>query len=100
MGLVAYSRIEHGKEDGSLVVIEEGESVTGLPKDVVETLKETGVVGETPVPDADEIAELRARVAELEAELNGAQDPNAQADADAAAKAATEQVKAPAQPKK
>lgn len=102
MAKVALTRIEHGKKDGELVVVEEGDKVpSGLfSKDELEVLEASGSVGDEAQlpPDDDEVAELRARVAELEAKLQAGQDPNAAANADAAAKAATEPVKAPAKP--
>ena len=38
MAKVAYTKIEHGKDDGTLVVIEEGDEVKGLPAEVAKQL--------------------------------------------------------------
>jgi hypothetical protein len=83
MGLVAFSEIRHGKDDGDVVVIPEGEPVKGLPKEVVEELKAVGAVGEEPKASsetqeelaevtserdrlADEVEQLRQQLAEAE----------------------------------
>lgn len=95
MSLVAYSRIVHGKDDGSRLVIEEGNKVSGLDKETMQALKEAGVVGEEAAATPDEVEELRAKVAELEAQLAGARNPASQEEADKAAKAATQPVKQP-----
>jgi hypothetical protein len=76
---VALTTIRHGKEDGTVVVIEEGEKVTGLPSDVVKDLKEQGLVGSpamTPSEVDEEKAELQAKIDELNAQLAEAQAAN------------------------
>ncbi len=85
MANVAYTRIEHGTDDGDLVVVEEGDEVKDLPADVVKELKEQGLVGEPPKTKAErdedlesleaENDELQARVQELEAQLAAAKKP-------------------------
>jgi hypothetical protein len=72
MAAVAFTTIRHGKDDGEVVVVNEGEEVKGLPADVVKDLKEQGLVGEPPKTqeEKDEDKEaLQARVDELEAQL-------------------------------
>lgn len=85
MANVAYTRIEHGKDDGSVVVVEEGDEVKGLPSDVVKDLKEQGLVGAPLTSSAEaseeveeleeQNAELQARVRELEQALQEAKGP-------------------------
>lgn len=73
--MIAFTTILHGNEDGSVVTINEGEAVKGLPKEVVDDLKAQGLVGDAPVASEVQEAEadaLRARVVELEAELEAA----------------------------
>ena len=85
MALVALSRVVHGNDDGSRKVFEPGDEVKGLDKDVLETLKEAGAVGEPATASPDELQALRDKVAALEAELGAARDPEATAAAKAAA---------------
>jgi hypothetical protein len=75
--MYALTRIVHGKEDGSRVVVEEGESVPSglLDKDTLDLYKQEGLVGAKVDANADSsgLAEekeaLAQRVAELEAQL-------------------------------
>jgi hypothetical protein len=77
MAVYALTRIVHGKEDGSRVVVEEGEPVPSgvLDKEVLEQYKAEGLVGakvDAAADDSGLAAEkeaLEQRVAELEAEL-------------------------------
>jgi uncharacterized protein YceH (UPF0502 family) len=93
MAVYALTRIEHGAGDGSVTVIEEGESIgqsSGITKDQLKTLVASGAAGSekprTPEEEAEEAeakadAEARAdaaeaRVAELEEQLAAAQKPS------------------------
>lgn len=72
---VAVGRIIHGLEDGNVIVVEHGEDVSKLPKDVIESLKEAGSI--IPEPKAasevmDELEELKKQLAEAQAELEAA----------------------------
>lgn len=72
MADVALTTIQHGTDDGDVVVIREGDEVKGLPKEVVADLKEQGLIGEpaaTPAQSDDEKKALKARIAELEGQL-------------------------------
>lgn len=74
--MIAFTKIRHGKPDGTVVVIEEGETVKGLPEDVVAQLKEQGIIGDKPEVQsaendelAKENADLRKQLEELQAQL-------------------------------
>lgn len=79
MSDVALTEIRHGKEDGEVVVVKEGDEVKGLPKDVVENLKEQGLIGAPPVSTVEqnekveeleqENEDLQKQVEKLQAEL-------------------------------
>ena len=76
MSDVALTTIQHGMENGKVVVVKEGEPVEGLPSDVVADLKEQGLIGKAPVVQEDDddaederVADLEAQVAELRAKL-------------------------------
>lgn len=78
--MIAFTEIRHGKDDGSVVVINEGDEVKGLPKDVVEGLKAQGIIGEqTSAAEVEDLneenEELRAEVAELKKKLAEATKP-------------------------
>lgn len=78
--MIAFTEIRHGKDDGSVVVINEGDEVKGLPKDVVEDLKAQGIIGEqTSAAEVEDLneenEELRAEVAELKKKLAEATKP-------------------------
>jgi len=75
MATVALTRIVYGKDDGERVVIEEGETVKGLPKETLDELREAGAIGSPPEAASglvDERDALQARVEELEAQLEAA----------------------------
>jgi hypothetical protein len=71
--LYARSTIRYGTEDGSVVTIEHGEVIKGLPDEVVDELIEAGAVATTPKVTTssapEEIAKRDDRIAELEAAL-------------------------------
>jgi len=72
MTKVAYTKIEHGKDDGTLVVIEEGDEVKGLPAEVTKQLAEQGLIGEplTSGTEKDQtIDELEAENEDLKSQL-------------------------------
>lgn len=69
---VALSKIEHGLPDGSLLIIEYGEPVDKLPKEVIEQLKAISSIGPEPMAASsalDEIEELKRQLAEAQAKL-------------------------------
>lgn len=72
MADVAYTTIRHGKDDGTVVVVNEGDEVKGLPSEVVKDLKEQKLIGPKTV-SSDEVdaekAEMQAKIDELEAKL-------------------------------
>jgi hypothetical protein len=71
MTLVAVTDINHGKDDGERVLIEAGQPVKGLPKDVVEHLVAIGSATEEVLPEGtqERISELEDEVAYLRAQL-------------------------------
>ena len=85
---VAYTEIRHGNDDGTIVTINEGDEVKGLPKEVVEQLKEDGIVGDAPSQEktddlneeveqlSEENDDLKAQVAELKKQLAAAKTPS------------------------
>jgi hypothetical protein len=83
MALTALTTLTHGKEDGTRVVVPEGEKVPqGLfTKEQLEELKENGAIGEPP-PSPSEVAasdeenaNLKEQVAKLQEELAAARAP-------------------------
>jgi hypothetical protein len=69
---VALTTIHYGTDEGEVLVFEPGDSVSEIPTDVLENLKEQGAVGEPPVTKAQadsEKDELKAQVADLKAQL-------------------------------
>ena len=84
MANVALTTIRHGKDDGSVVVVKEGDEVKGLPKDVVEDLKSQGLIGEPAVSTVEqdeqvekleaENEDLQKQVEELQAKLAEAEE--------------------------
>jgi hypothetical protein len=92
MTLYALSHIEHGKEDGTRLVLEPGDKITKgqMPDDIIKRLVQRGnVVTYDPTAEpltADEALEqeaeneeLRLKVAQLEAQLEAVQQGGAQA---------------------
>lgn len=78
--MIAYTEIRHGKDDGSVVVIKEGDTVKGLPKDVVDQLADQGIIGDEPTREEvvdlnEENADLRAQVEALQKQLAEASNP-------------------------
>lgn len=84
---IAFTEIRHGNDDGSIIVIKEGETVKGLPADVVKDLTEQGLIGNKAeveiVQDPEVVKEneaLKAQVEALQKELAAAkQTPTAPA---------------------
>ena len=64
----AANRIEHGKEDGEVVVFEPGDQVTGLSKDDMVSLWQAGALTEVD-PNARPKDDRDARIQELEKQL-------------------------------
>ena len=58
-GNTALTEIRHGAEDGTVTVFAEGDKVTGLSKEEMESLRESGAIG-SPEPEAEEEAEKPA----------------------------------------
>jgi hypothetical protein len=74
MATVAYTTIRHGLDDGKVLVVNEGDPVpSDLPKEVVQSLQDQGLVGEppsTPQQQDEEKAQLQAQNEDLEKQVN------------------------------
>jgi hypothetical protein len=96
---VALTGLEYHDPDGNRVSLEEGSKVDKVPKDVLDGFREAGAIGEPVLTQADkdeEREELLQRIADLQAQLQAAQDqekapatPNPPATKTAAAAPAT-----------
>lgn len=89
MSKVAFSEIRHGKDDGEVLVIKEGEPVKGLSKEVMLELEAAGAIGEEPMASSEVQADLAAVESErddLQDQVQKLQQELAQAKLDAADK--------------
>jgi hypothetical protein len=72
MAEVALTGLEYLDEDDQRVSVLEGEKVDKVPKDILDTFREAGSIGEPAMTQADKDAEkdeLLEKVARLQAEL-------------------------------
>ena len=82
MTVIAIAQLLYQKDDkdpDSVVTIEPGEEVKGVPKEVVDVWKANGTVGDPPPVLASIVEEkdaLKDRVAELEQQLADAKKPS------------------------
>ena len=67
--MIAFTEIRHGLKDGKVLVIQEGSEVKGLPADVVDQLKEQGIIGDAATTEVVVDEELQKENEDLKAQV-------------------------------
>lgn len=67
--MIAFTEIRHGLKDGKVLVIKEGDEVKGLPADVVNQLKEQGIIGDAATTEVVVDEELQKENEDLKAQV-------------------------------